>query len=59
MLLLFIISSVEAKFEFDNFSELKRCNSNLDVGPTVPDETMKLMLDEMLDNSLYTLTSRL
>ena len=58
MLLLFIISLVAAKFEFDNFSELKRCNSNLDGGPTVPDETMKLMLDEMLDNSMSFYTSR-
>ena len=51
MILVLVFSFAEAMFEFDNFSELKRCNSNLDGGPTVPDETMKLMLDEMLDNS--------
>ena len=51
MILVLFFSLAEAMFEFDNFSELKRCNSNLDGGPTVPDETMKLMLDEMLDNS--------
>ena len=48
-----IFPIIAAKFEFENFSELKRCNSNLDGGPTVPDKTMKLMLDEMLDNSEF------
>ena len=46
-----IFPIIVAKFEFENFSELKRCNSNLDGGPTVPDKTMKVMLDEMLDDS--------
>ena len=52
MRLKFLLSLVSANFEFNNFNELKRCNSNVDGGPTVPDSIMKTMLDDMLNNGM-------